>query len=98
MRGPLVPGPRTEQSRLARKPWRAWYQSARWKRLRLATFTRDLFTCRMCKKIEGNMSKLICDHIVPHRGDPGLFWSESNLQTMCKPCHDGAKQRAEQAR
>lgn len=77
--------------------WRGWYKLARWKRLRLAIFERDLFTCQMagCGRIEGNTSLLVADHREPHRGDERLFWDERNLQTLCKPCHDGAKQRAE---
>jgi 5-methylcytosine-specific restriction enzyme A len=27
------------------------------------------------------------DHIVPHRGDPVLFWLESNWQPLCASCH-----------
>lgn len=28
------------------------------------------------------------DHRIPHRGDPELFWDESNWQSMCKHHHD----------
>jgi 5-methylcytosine-specific restriction protein A len=77
-------------------PWRAWYNMARWKALRLATFLRDLYCCRRCGRVEGNTSKLVCDHIKPHRGNAVLFWDEANLQTLCKPCHDKAKQIEEQ--
>lgn len=28
------------------------------------------------------------DHIVPHSGDPALFWDEVNLQTLCRECHN----------
>lgn len=27
------------------------------------------------------------DHIVPHKGDRGLFFGKSNLQSLCKQCH-----------
>ena len=27
------------------------------------------------------------DHIVPHRGDPAIFWNTDNWQALCKPCH-----------
>jgi 5-methylcytosine-specific restriction protein A len=27
------------------------------------------------------------DHIVPHKGDMKLFWTRSNWQGLCKPCH-----------
>lgn len=39
---------------------------------------------------------LVADHRRRHNGDANLFWDEGNLQTLCKPCHDGPKQRAEQ--
>lgn len=78
-------------------PWRKWYKTARWQKLRLSILLRDLFTCRMCLRVEGNTSRLVCDHIQPHRGDERLFWDASNLQCLCSACHDGAKQREEQA-
>lgn len=80
-------------------PWRRWYKTARWQALRLKIFVRDRFTCQMagCARIEGDTSKLVCDHKTPHRGDERLFWDEANLQTLCKPCHDSLKQAAEQA-
>lgn len=37
----------------------------------------------------------VADHIQPHRGDMALFLSEANLQSLCKPCHDGHKQAQE---
>lgn len=36
----------------------------------------------------------MADHVVPHRDDYGLFWF-GELQSLCKSCHDGKKQRAE---
>nr|WP_232435409.1 hypothetical protein [Burkholderia ubonensis] len=37
----------------------------------------------------------IGDHIVAHRGDRRLQLDPSNVQTLCKPHHDSAKQREE---
>ncbi|MDQ0349748.1 HNH endonuclease [Ancylobacter vacuolatus] len=90
-------GPSRDRLRYATKPWRAWYDLARWKRLRLKVFLRDLFACQMpgCRVIEPNTSRLVCDHRVPHHGDEALFWDENNLQTLCKPCHDKVKQAEE---
>jgi 5-methylcytosine-specific restriction protein A len=83
----------------ASTPWKRWYNTSRWRALRLKIFLRDLFTCQMagCSRLEGDTSKLVCDHVKPHRGNEALFWDEANLQTLCKPCHDKAKQREEQA-
>lgn len=77
-------------------PWHAWYKTARWQRARQAIFLRDGFQCRMCGRVEGDTSKLVCDHINPHRGDARHFWPESNLQTLCQTCHSSAKQAQEQ--
>ena len=30
----------------------------------------------------------VVDHIIPHRGDEGLLYDESNFQPLCKRCHD----------
>ena len=30
----------------------------------------------------------VVDHIVPHRGDQGLFWDRNNWQALCKKHHD----------
>lgn len=37
----------------------------------------------------------IGDHIIPHRGDDRLRLDPANVQTLCKPHHDGEKARAE---
>lgn len=80
-----------------RPPWHGWYKTARWARLRLATFIRDLFTCQRCGLVEGDTGRLVCDHINAHRGDARLFWDADNLQTLCMDCHDRLKQAEEQA-
>lgn len=46
--------------------------------------------CVMC----GAPSRVV-DHKTPHRGDKRLFWSRSNWQPLCTPCHSSRKQREE---
>lgn len=87
----------TESDRTASAPWRKWYKTERWRRLRWSILVRDLFTCRTCGRLEGKTSQLVCDHIKPHRGIEALFWDEANLQCLCKPCHDAIKQAQEQS-
>lgn len=78
-------------------PWSGWYKLAAWRRLRLKVFLRDGYVCAMCGRLEGDTSKLTCDHRQPHRGDQALFWDEDNLQTLCtEPCHVKHKQKQEQ--
>ena len=85
--------------RWATRMSRAWYNSARWQALRMQVLTDALFTCANpnCRRICHDTSKLVADHKQPHRDDEDLFWNRANLQCLCKPCHDGAKQRAERA-
>lgn len=44
--------------------------------------------CEECRKKGLFVKATVVDHKVPHRGDPALFWDESNWQALCKPCHD----------
>jgi 5-methylcytosine-specific restriction endonuclease McrA len=77
------------------RPWRKWYKTARWQALRWQVLVRDLFTCQMCGRLEGDTSKLVADHREPHRGLAGLFWDSANLWTLCEHCHSSVKQREE---
>ena len=76
-------------------PWRAWYNTARWQKLRWQVLADALFTCAMCGKMEGQTRNLVCDHITPHRGDEVLFWDRAGLQCLCSACHNSAKQSME---
>ena len=43
--------------------------------------------CVECMK-EGRYTRATdVDHIVPHRGDPALFWDEDNWQALCHRHH-----------
>ena len=81
------------------QPWRKWYKTARWQRLRLKILARDKFKCQqtgvlLVGKYPSDDSPVV-DHIIPHRGDPDLFWDEGNLQAVSKGYHDGTKQSIE---
>lgn len=93
--------PRTEAERSRfrdrTQAWRAWYKTYRWQRLRWSVLVRDLFTCAMCGRIEGDTSQLVADHIVPHKGDEAAFWDEGNIWCVCSACHNSAKQRLERS-
>lgn len=45
------------------------------------------------------MPATVVDHIIPHKGDPELFWPEGDAEdhfaACCKACHDGPKAKAE---
>lgn len=44
--------------------------------------------CVECKAEGVLAAAIIVDHIVPHRGDPGLFYDQTNWQPLCKHHHD----------
>lgn len=82
--------------RYALQPWRNWYKLARWltlRRLQLAAHP----LCCMC--LDAGVERFACvaDHVVAHRGNAALFFDPGNLQSLCKPHHDRAKQRQEAA-
>ena len=47
--------------------------------------------CALCDQVGVTQLADVVDHIIPHRGDPVLFWDQTNWQSLCQPCHDGAK-------
>lgn len=96
---PMLAMLKGERQRTEASPWRAWYKTAKWQKLRWSILVRDHFTCQMagCGKIETDTSLLVADHRIPHRGDSGLFWDDDNLQCLCKSCHDSLKQKEEAA-
>ena len=61
--------------------------TSKWQRLsKLYLKTNPL--CVECKRRGRLTPATVVDHIVPHRGNEQLMWSESNWQALCKPCHD----------
>lgn len=86
-----------DKRRYAAAPWRRWYGLKRWKDMRWSVLVDALFQCARCGRIEGSTSNLVADHKVPHRGRAELFWDRSNIQCLCKECHDTVKQREEHA-
>lgn len=52
--------------------------------------------CAMCMELGIVRQATVVDHIVPHRGNPELFWDRSNWQALCRHCHDSVKKRMEQ--
>lgn len=76
-------------------PWRSWYNTARWQKLRWQVLVDAMFICAMCGKMETQSRNLVCDHKKPHRGNEELFWDRAGLQCLCKSCHDSAKQKEE---
>jgi len=43
--------------------------------------------CVECGKLGRLTIATVCDHIIPHKGDMGLFYDYGNLQGLCTHCH-----------
>jgi len=59
----------------------------RWRRMRKAYLNQNPL-CVICLASGYIVSATVVDHIVPHRGDRGLFRNQKNWQALCKKCHD----------
>lgn len=59
----------------------------RWQKASKAFLHRNPL-CVQCAKQGRYVKATVVDHVIPHRGDPVLFWDQNNWQALCKPCHD----------
>ncbi|WP_186275807.1 HNH endonuclease [Burkholderia gladioli] len=59
---------------------------SKWRAAR-AVFLRENPLCVACREANLIVPATDVDHIIPHRGDQKLFWSRSNWQALCHPCH-----------
>jgi len=64
----------------------------RWRRARAAYLARHPL-CVPCAAAGRLVQATVVDHIVPHSGDPVLFWDEANWAALCKACHDAKTAR-----
>ena len=82
-----------DAKRAKAQPWRRWYFTTRWKRRRAKQLSRCPW-CEPCLRLGLSRPANTANHVIPHRGDPHLFWY-GELESTCKQCHDQAIQRAE---
>lgn len=75
------------------QPWRRWYFTARWRRLRAAQLQAQPL-CERCLRNGVITPATVCHHVVPHRGDETLFWA-GPFASSCTDCHDIDEQRVE---
>ena|SRR6266850_7183578 len=77
------------------RPWARWYGLKRWRdRARRQLQAHPL--CAMCLEHGVVIPAQVADHVVPHHGDPQLFWF-GELQSVCKDHHDSTKQQIERS-
>lgn len=78
----------------ANNPARALYGTAQWQKLRKAKLTANpLCECDFCTAHKRVTPATVVDHKIPHKGDRGLFFDYSNLQSLGKNCHDSKTAR-----
>ena len=65
------------------KRWRGTEKTKGLRQVRLD----DEPLCRECKKANVLTVATDVDHIIPHRGDWGLFLDYDNTQSLCHACH-----------
>ena len=64
------------------------YKTARWKRTREKILRRDMYMCRECRRY-GRLTEAAEVHHIRHAdAAPELFYTESNLVSLCKKCHN----------
>ena len=72
------------------------YDLRRWRRASRAYLGAHPL-CVMCEQQGRATLATVVDHVIPHKGDPVLFWDESNWQGLCATDHSGAKQELEKS-
>ena len=72
---------------------RRWYGLKAWQVRRAEQLAREPL-CSFCLRHGLTVAAMVADHVEPHNDDWEMFIS-GELQSLCKPCHDSDKQRAE---
>lgn len=76
------------------RPHHRFYNTNEWKRLREVKLLRNPL-CERCL-INGYVEiATVVHHLTAHKGDRALFYNLDNLQSLCKPHHDGEAQSEE---
>ena len=83
-----------EARRREQKPWRAFYKTAAWQRIRERRLAEDPL-CRLCLARGEVTPADTVNHILRHGGDGDLFFDYENTEAVCKRCHDVDVQRSE---
>lgn len=84
-----------DRRRFADSETRRLYKLKRWQDIRTAQLLASP-VCEDCARLGETVAATVCDHVDPHGGDPERFW-RGPFQSLCKRCHDSAKQREENA-
>lgn len=67
-----------------------FYNSGKWKRKRAAILRRDGYLCQNCKRFGRTRPAQTVHHIKHLDEYPELALTDSNLISLCNPCHNEA--------
>jgi 5-methylcytosine-specific restriction enzyme A len=67
----------------------AWYKTSRWQKTARYQLRKQPW-CSMCRAEGKDTFATVADHVVPHHGDPNLFWF-GRLQSLCSNHHNSGK-------
>lgn len=81
---------------MAAAAYKHLYNTKAWHRLRWHQLQNHPL-CVMCESQGNTAAATIVDHIDAHRGDEIKFFDPTNLQSLCKRCHDSVKQQLEKS-
>ena len=91
-----MPSPRRYHGK---KQWAYLYKTVAWKRLREQALAQCMGVCSWCgvRLVLGSRSSnsAVVHHMVAHKGDLVVFHEPTNLEVVCKACHDRPIQVAE---
>lgn len=101
--GAISPNRKCDACRVRRKPREARnneairrrYRTSRWERLRKRVLERDNHLCQACARSGIVRTGNEIDHIKKAMDNLQLFWTEENLETLCKRCHSKKTQRGD---
>jgi len=66
------------------------YHTGRWIKARKRYIEQHpVCECDKCKELGRLRTASVVHHLIPHQGNPVLFWDEHNWQAVSKTCHDG---------
>ena len=66
-----------------------FYDSRAWRELRRACLAHPLYqACRRCGAERTRKNFIVIDHIKPRELRPDLALVQTNLQPLCRPCHE----------
>jgi 5-methylcytosine-specific restriction enzyme A len=84
---------RHDIKRRVSQPWRAFYKTPDWQRLREDQLSKHPL-CHHCLAKGQTSDAKVVHHVIPHEGDWQLFIT-GELQSLCKRCHDREAQQVE---